>query len=109
MAVEDGKAFGSLVGQVMDQGDYNFQPSKMPNKFPKSTEEDPQIDPKLHYLCGGLGSKHRYCAFFWKPHNLCFCRGLGAKQLGSQTAIISAVLLEHEHSGGFAMCGVFHT
>jgi len=47
MTVEDCKDFDSLVGQVMDQGDYNFQPSKMPNKLPQSKKEDPQIDEKL--------------------------------------------------------------
>ncbi len=41
MAVEDGKDCDPLVGQVMEQGGYNFQPSKMPNRLPKSKEEKP--------------------------------------------------------------------
>ena len=40
MAVEDGNDFDSLVGQVMDQGDYNFHTFNMPNKRPKSNKKD---------------------------------------------------------------------
>ena len=47
MAVEDGKNFDSVVGQVMDTGDSNFKPNKVPKRLPKPPkDEDPDIDPK---------------------------------------------------------------
>ena len=47
MEVEDGSDCDSLVGQVMEQGDCNFQPNHMPNKLQKSREDDPHIDNRL--------------------------------------------------------------
>ena len=47
MAVEDGNDCDSLAGQVMEQGNYNFQPNNMPNKLQKSREDDPHIDNNL--------------------------------------------------------------
>ena len=45
VAVEDGKEFDALVGQVLESGDNNVQPNKMARKVPKPMRKIRRLTP----------------------------------------------------------------